>query len=125
MGKIDDAGDAEDERQTRGDEKQRRSTRQSGEKLNQRLLGMRRVKAEIAKNELIPFSLRPQLLHLVVGRQIYRTVGVVPVEHHALAVLERGLADEGAHRRLVIDRAELDHAEGAVELEAGDRGEKL
>ena len=49
----------------------------------------------------------------------------MPVDHHALAILERSLADEGAHRRLVIDRAELDHPEGAVELEAGHCNENL
>src|SRR3954465_2333216 len=55
--------------------------------------------------------LRPQLVDLRVARQIVRALAIDRVHHHALAVLQRGLADKRAKGRLVIDLAEADLAE--------------
>ena len=40
------------------------------------------------------------------------------VDHHALAVLERGLADESAKRRLMVDGAKSDRPKGRVDFDA-------
>src|SRR5262245_51961919 len=45
---------------------------------------------------------RAQLLHLGVGRQHGGAVDILEIDHHRLAVLERELADIGAHGRLVV-----------------------
>src|SRR5512137_945680 len=45
------------------------------------------------------------------GQEV-RAIGVAPVDHRSPAVTHAELADEGAHRRLVVDAAEHDRAEG-------------
>src|SRR3569833_2817255 len=61
--------------------------------------------------EAVRSILRPQLLDLGIAGQIVRTLAVDRIDHDALAVLLRGLSDEGAERGLVIDFAEADFAE--------------
>ena len=56
--------------------------------------------------------LRTQLLDFGVARQKVRALLVGRADHDALAVLQRGLADIGTERRLVVDLAEGDLAEG-------------
>ena len=58
-------------------------------------------------------------------RQVVRAVVIDEVGHHALAVLQRGLADEGAERRLMVDRAERHLAERRVELQPLGGGDQL
>src|SRR5258708_32920512 len=69
--------------------------------------------------------LRAHFADLGIGREILGAVVVFPVDHHALAVLQRRLADEAAEGRLVVDLAELDRAERAAELEALHRRDQL
>src|SRR5512137_908957 len=45
------------------------------------------------------------------GQEV-RPIGVAPVDHRSAAVAYAELADEGAHRRLVVDAAEHHRAEG-------------
>src|SRR5574337_1781629 len=54
---------------------------------------------------------RTQALHDGVGRQVILAVGVMEIDHHALAVTNRKAPDERAHRRLVVDRTERHVAE--------------
>src|SRR5579872_6149809 len=54
--------------------------------------------------------LRPHLFDFRIARLIVRALAVDGIDHHALAVLQCGLADEGAQRRLVVDLAESDLA---------------
>src|SRR5580700_8445416 len=54
--------------------------------------------------------LRPHLFDFRIAWQIIRAFAIDGIHHHALAVLQRGFADEGAERRLVIDLAEGDLA---------------
>src|ERR1700759_5326269 len=61
---------------------------------------------------------RTQLLYLGVRRQHRGAVDIFEVDHHRLAVLERELADIGAHGRLVVAAAIDERAEGALHLEA-------
>src|SRR5947208_1265507 len=61
----------------------------------------------------------------VVVRQIVFAVGIFPVDHHALAILDRRAPDERAHRRLVIDRAKRDPPEWNVDFEIFHRSDEL
>src|ERR1051326_4635864 len=69
--------------------------------------------------------LLPQRADFLVGGLVARAVGVAPIHHHALAVLLRKLPHVGAHRRLVVDRAPHDRAEGRLHLQAFERGDEL
>src|SRR5258708_28536025 len=55
--------------------------------------------------------LRAQLVDLGVARQMVGALAIDRIHHDALAVLQRGLADEGAQCRLMVDLAEGDLAE--------------
>src|SRR5262249_58063389 len=68
---------------------------------------------------------RAQLLHLGVRREHAGAVDVLEIGHRALAALERDLADEGAHRRLVVAGAILERPERALDLEAAERRDQL
>src|SRR5687768_10219800 len=70
---------------------------------------------------------RAELADHVVGRQVGRAVGVAPIDHRPAAVAQRGAADEGAHRRLVVDGAELDlaGAEDGREAQAAQGADHL
>src|SRR4029450_12897435 len=48
---------------------------------------------------------RSHLAHRLVVGHVVLAVGVFPIDHHTLAILDRGAADVRAHRRLRIDRA--------------------
>ena len=62
-------------------------------------------------------SIRRSLrLHLGVRRHEIGAVVIGHVDHHALAVLKRGLADEGAQRRLMVNRAIRDRPERGLDL---------
>src|SRR5260370_42238438 len=54
---------------------------------------------------------RPKLFDLGIAWKVIRPLAIDGVHHDALAVLQRGLADEGAERGLVVDLAEGDLAE--------------
>src|SRR5271170_7992989 len=54
---------------------------------------------------------RAQLLCFRVGRQHRSAVDIFEVDHHRFAVLQRKLADEGAHGRLVVAAAVNERAE--------------
>ena len=132
---VDDAGDAEDQRQAGGDEEQRRRAGEAVQELREQGggghasgIGRRRASAEAAilargrvsrrcrcdglagrmralASVLGSRSIRrPHPLHRVVRGQVVLAVGVAPVDHHALAVLDRGAADVRAHRRLMVER---------------------
>src|SRR6185295_4761683 len=53
----------------------------------------------------------PHFFHLRIAWKIVGALAIDRVHHHALAVLQGGLADKGAERRLMIDLAEGDLAE--------------
>src|SRR5437588_11280632 len=69
--------------------------------------------------------LRAQLVDLGVARQIVGALAIDRIHHDALAVLERGLADEGAHCRLMVDLAEADLAERRRQRQSFRRGDQL
>src|SRR5271167_939309 len=50
--------------------------------------------------------LRAHFCDFSIAGQIIGTLAIDRIHHHALAVLQRGLANEGAERRLMIDLAE-------------------
>src|SRR5262245_66685876 len=88
----------------------RASLRMRSETLMARSAAMPRVSNREAP--VLPASvLRTQLVDFGVARQEVRALLVGGVQHDALAVLQRGLADEGAERRLVVDLAERNLAE--------------
>ena len=100
VGKIDDTGDAENDRQAASGKKQRRSARQAGdedveEKCHRPDPGVRR---ELADTAPVRSILRAQRLDLAFRRKIFRAIAIHYVRHLAFAVLQRGLADEGAKR---------------------------
>src|SRR4051812_29088127 len=66
-----------------------------------------------------------QLSHFGVARLDLRAVDVAERGHHALAVLHGEAPDEGAHRRLVVERAIRDPAERRVDGEALHRLDQL
>src|SRR5256885_4844160 len=68
---------------------------------------------------------RPHLPDLRVGRLHYRAVDVTEVLHRPLAILDRGLADPGAHRPLVIDPPIHDWARRRIDAQAGESGNQL
>ena len=71
----------------------------------------------------LPRSLRrPHLAHDLVVGLVILAVGVLPVDHHALAVLDGRTADVGTHRRLVVDRTERHLAEGGINVEVAQFG---
>src|SRR5450631_3624548 len=55
--------------------------------------------------------LRAQLYDFIIAGKIVRTLAIGGIHHDALAILQRGPADERTERRLVIDLAEGDLAE--------------
>src|ERR687885_2431375 len=63
-------------------------------------------------------ALRAERAHHLVRGQVVLAVGIVPVGHGALAVLQDGTADEGAHGGLVVEGAELYRAEDGAEFQA-------
>ena len=69
--------------------------------------------------------LRAQLSDFRIAREIVRALAIDRVHHHALAVLQRGLADIGAERRLVVDLAEGDLAERRRHRQAFGRRDQL
>ena len=69
--------------------------------------------------------LRAQLSDFGIARQIVRALAIDRIHHHALAVLQRGLADIGAERRLVVDLAEGDLAERRRHRQAFGRRDQL
>src|SRR6266403_5605123 len=58
-----------------------------------------------------PSLLRAQLCDFGIARKIVGALAIDRIHHDAFAVLQRGLANEGAQGRLVIDLAEGDLAE--------------
>src|ERR1700754_4727747 len=68
---------------------------------------------------------RAQLLHLFVARQELRAVEIAVVDHHALATFVAGLADERAHRRLMVFGAIDELAERRLDLQAGEGRDEL
>src|SRR5437762_856841 len=68
---------------------------------------------------------RAQLPDLGVGGQHRAAVDVLEIHHHRLAVLDRSLADVGAHRGLVIDGPIGERAERAVDLQSAERRDEL
>ena len=124
MGEIDDAGYAENDREAGSDEKQRASAREPRDELDkieaqgrapppERCAGRRSPRPWCASRRAS--VLRAQRLDLRVGGKIGGAVAVGHVDHDALAVLERGLADEGAERGLMVDRPECDRPERRVD----------
>src|SRR6266550_8081809 len=67
----------------------------------------------------------PVYAYPVVGGKIACAVGVAPVDHHALAVLDCDPPDVGAHGRLVIERSVGDLAEGSIDVETFQRRDQL
>src|SRR5262245_45801962 len=67
---------------------------------------------ERGEGEAAASVLRTQLLDFGIARQEVGALLVGDINHDALAVLQRGLADIGAERRLMVDLAEGDLAEG-------------
>src|SRR5687768_850850 len=63
-------------------------------------------------------SLLPQRADLLLGGLDPGAVDVAPVDHRALAVFLRELADVRAHRRLVVERAPYDRAKRGLHLQA-------
>src|SRR5258705_5953334 len=59
-----------------------------------------------------------RLLDQLSARLELRAVEILVVDHHALALVVLGLADERAHRRLVVVGAVRDLAERRVDLQA-------
>src|SRR5262245_33166146 len=68
---------------------------------------------------------RSQLLHLLVGRQHAPPVDIFEVGHRPLAVLQRDLADIGAHRRLMVVGAEFERPQRTFDLEPAERDNEL
>src|SRR4051812_44758362 len=64
-------------------------------------------------------ALRAERAYHRIGRQVVLAVGIAPVGHGALAVLQHGAADESAHGGLVIEGAELHSTEDGAECQAG------
>src|SRR5215471_5332820 len=89
------------------------ATRNSEDALARPLTNWMR-RAERVRASLLGGAVRP---HPVVGRQIVGAARVLPVDHHALAVLHGDPPDVRAHRRLVIERAEGDLAERRIDDE--------
>src|SRR5271165_2399258 len=59
---------------------------------------------------------RTQLLHLGIRRQHRGAVDILEVDHNRLAILERELADIGAHGRLVVAAAKDERAERTIDF---------
>ena len=107
VGEVHNARHAEDERKAGGHEKQRSGARKSREKLNDEELHPRGPQKRGGGRGLRFVSvLRAKRLHFCVAGQVVRALVVRGVDHHALAVLASGFADERAHRRLMVDGAE-------------------
>src|SRR5437868_8387526 len=68
---------------------------------------------------------RPHLPHFGVGRLYRRAVDVAELLHGADALLDRGLADPGTHRALVVDGAVHDRARRRVEVQSRECGHHL
>src|SRR5882724_11338431 len=66
-----------------------------------------------------------KLLHLGVGRQHAGAVDIFEVAHGALAVLQRDLADIGAHGGLLVAGTVFERPERAIDLEAAERRDQL
>src|SRR2546423_7189146 len=74
--------------------------------------------ARTSSGSLLP---RAQLPHFGVGRLHRGAVDVLDVDHRALALFDRDLADPGAHGALVIDCA-ISHRPGRrVDLQVAER----
>ena len=95
MSKIDDARDAEDERQPRGDQEQRGRAGQAVEQLNEQRGKRHRRRALTGLPQAVRLVGWPMCTHPVVAGQVGGAVGVFPVDHHALAVLDREAAHVG------------------------------
>src|SRR5919108_605799 len=78
--------------------------------------------ARTSSGSLFP---RAQLPYYIVRRLHRCAIHVLELDHRALAVLHRRLADPRAHGALVIDAAERDRARGRLHLEAGEGGGEL
>jgi hypothetical protein len=85
--------------------------------------------AATRKSELAPASpfrncrrtaepLLTQCSYFPIGRLDLRAVRVAPVDHLAFTALPCQLADIRTHRRLVVERAPLDRAEGRLHLQS-------
>src|SRR5687768_3469212 len=70
-------------------------------------------------------SLLPQRADLLLGGLDLRPVDVAPVDHRAAAAFPGELADVGAHRRLVIERAPDDRPERRLHLQTLERFDQL
>src|SRR6516165_11942870 len=68
---------------------------------------------------------RAQLLHFVGRGEHAGAVDIFEIRHRAFAVLERDLADIGAHRRLLVAGAEFERPERIFQLEAAERGDQF
>src|SRR5579863_8151278 len=86
------------------------ATRNSDDALASPFRNWMRMKSIPLTHPCCASLLRPELRHLGVARHVVLAVVVVEIDHHALAVLERGLADIGAHGRLMVGGAEGDGA---------------
>src|SRR5581483_8414892 len=78
--------------------------------------------ARTSSGSLLP---RAQLPYFRIRGQHGRAVDVLDLDHRALALLDRRLADPRAHGALVIARAVSDRARGRVDLEIRERGDQL
>jgi hypothetical protein len=128
MGDIDDAGNAEDQRQSNCDKEQTRRGGEPVERLKQKCaeshvmlaacsltLSLKGEGKRVRGKTLIRFCW-PQLLDLGIVRKHRSTVNIFEVGHCPLAVLQYDLADIGAHRTLVIAGAIDERPERAVDF---------
>src|ERR1700761_9283760 len=84
-----------------------------------------RVSNHEARLRYLTSLLGPHLLDFGVAWQIVRAFAVRRVDHDALAVLQRGLAGEGAQGRLMVDLAEGDLTEWRRHRKTFGRGDQL
>ncbi|OIQ63579.1 hypothetical protein GALL_548810 [mine drainage metagenome] len=113
MSEIDDPRHAENDRQAGRHQKQRRRAGKSGQELDD-VKGHLQVCANAAgvrRPQPIASLLRAHFQDFGIAGKIVRALAIDRIHHHALAVLQRGLADERAERRLMIDLAEDNLAE--------------
>src|ERR687887_250112 len=77
--------------------------------------------ARTSSGSLLPRG--AQLPHFGITRLHRSAVDILEVDHRALALLDRRLADPRAHRALVVDGAEHDRTGGRIDLEPGECGD--
>src|SRR5262245_50745728 len=88
--------------------------------------------AAAAANPTYPGEIRPNSslflargLYVGLGKHVVGTVLVAPVLHASELTVAAGLADPGAHRRLLIEGAHRNRAEDGIEGLAAQAGQQL